>query len=134
MNQSTTSRGRKPRTRGLPRMFPAALFCLCLAPLCDADDRYLELIDEEVSKVDSVPVDKAGDEGEESRTAAATSAAQPVPSRKDFEALLRQEHVGTFSFYRRLPERSREEVFVDYSSGASMEALRDKIIDRYLHP
>jgi hypothetical protein len=57
-----------------------------------------------------------------------------VPSRKSFEALLRQQHVGTYSFYRRLPERSREEIFVDFGSGASMESLRDKVVDRYLHP
>ena len=115
-------------------MYPVAVFCLCLAPLCGADDSYLELIDEEVSKVEGVSVDKPGDEGETSRAAAPTPAAQSVPLREDFEAMLRREHVGTFSFYRRLPERSREEIFVDYSNGASMEALRSKIIDRYLHP
>ena len=115
-------------------MYPVMVFCLCLAPLCGADDRYLELIDEEVSKVEGVSVDKPGDEGVTSGAAAVKPAAQSVPLREDFEALLRREHVGTFSFYRRLPERSREEIFVDYSNGASMEALRGKIIDRYLHP
>ncbi len=115
-------------------MYPVVAFCLCMAPLSGADDRYLELIDEEVSKVDSVSVDKAGDEGETSPPEAQGSGAASVPLREDVEALLRREHVGTFSFYRRLPERSREEIFVDYSNGASMEALRGKIIDRYLHP
>ena len=134
MNQSTTSRGRTPRSWSLPGMYPVAVLCLCLAPPCGADDRYLELIDEEVSKVDSVSVDKAVDEGQTPPAEAKASGTQSVPLRKDFEALLRREHVGTFSFYRRLPERSREEIFVDYSNGASMEALRGKIIDRYLHP
>ena len=134
MNQSTTSRGRTPLSWSLPGMYPVAVLCLCLAPTCGADDRCLELIDEEVSKVDSVSVDKAVDEGQTPSAEAKASGTQSVPLRKDFEALLRREHVGTFSFYRRLPERSREEIFVDYSNGASMEALRGKIIDRYLHP
>jgi len=115
-------------------MYPVVALCLCMAPLCGADDRYLELLDEEVSKVDSVSVDKADDEGETSSAEAQAPEAVSVPLREDFEALLRREHVGTFSFYRRLPERSREEIFVDFSNGASMEALRGKIIDRYLHP
>lgn len=51
-----------------------------------------------------------------------------------FETLLRQEHVGTYSFYRKLPGRGREEVFVDYRNGASMEALREKVVNRYLNP
>jgi hypothetical protein len=42
--------------------------------------------------------------------------------------------VGTYTFYRRLPERSRAEIFVDYGEGASMQVLRDKVVDRYLHP
>ena len=134
MNRTKISRGRKPRSWSLPGIYPVAVVCLCLAPLCGADDRYLELVDEEVSKVGSVSVDKPVDEGETSRAEAEAPQARPVPLRKDFEALLRREHVGTFSFYRRLPERSREEIFVDYSNGASIEALRGKIVDRYLHP
>ena len=134
MNQTTISRGREPRSWSLPGIYPVAVLCLCLVPLCGAEDRYLELIDEEVSKVDGVSVDKAGDEGETSRTEAEAPGARSVPLRKDFEELLRREHVGTFSFYSRLPDRSREEIFVDFSNGASMEALRGKIVDRYLHP
>ena len=56
-----------------------AVFCLCLVPPCGADDRYLELIDEEVSKVDSVSVDKAVDEGKTSRAEAEAPVARSVP-------------------------------------------------------
>jgi hypothetical protein len=65
---------------------------------------------------------------------AKTAGEAKVSSRVAFENLLREQHVGTYSFYRRLPERSREEVFLDFSRGASMESLRGKIVDRYLHP
>ena len=57
-----------------------------------------------------------------------------TPSRAHFESMLRAEHVGTYAFYRRLPERSRQEVFADYSNGATLDVVRDKIVERFLHP
>jgi hypothetical protein len=63
-----------------------------------------------------------------------TESDRPEPSRAHFETLLERRHLGTYTVYSRLPERSREEVFLDYSGGAPIEALREKIIDRYLHP
>ena len=97
-----------------------------------ADDPYLELLDAEASKVESVSTDKNVDRDAQVRPEA-NGGTGLAPSREDFEALLRERHVGTYSFYRRLPERSREEIFLDYSAGASLEALRSKVIDRYLH-
>ena len=99
-----------------------------------AGDPYLEMLDEEVTKVEAAPTDTADDGKASSANADSAQLAQPVPSQKKFETLLRQQQVGTYSFYRRLPERSREEIFADYSGGASMEMLREKIIERYLHP
>ncbi|MDJ0738925.1 MAG: hypothetical protein QNJ91_04370 [Gammaproteobacteria bacterium] len=125
-----TDRGRKPRRVALSAVLWAALACASFA----AEDPYLELLDAEATKVDGNSTDTAEDDaGAAPRTDAAGSA-EPAPSRGDFEAQLRNRHVGTYSFYRRLPERSREEIFIDYSNGASLEALRSKIIDRYLHP
>ena len=98
-----------------------------------ADDAYLDLLDQEVTKVEPGLTD-TGEGGADASEDAGRQAATPAPSRSHFEALLQKQHVGTYSFYRRLPERIREEVFLDYSAGASMEALREKIIDRYLHP
>ena len=98
-----------------------------------ADDAYLDLLDREVTKVEPGLTD-TGEEGAKASEDTRRQAATPAPSRTHFEALLQKQHVGTYSFYRRLPERIREEVFLDYSAGAPMEALREKIIDRYLHP
>jgi hypothetical protein len=107
-----------------------ALLWSSLAVVQAATDPYLELLDEEATKVER----RSTDTGTDADSAARVDDPRPGPSRERFEALLEQQHVGTYSFYRKLPERSREEVFLDYSSGASMDALREKIVDRYLHP
>jgi hypothetical protein len=111
------------------------LIALPLSVSHAVDDPYLQMLDEEVTKVEGGLTDT----GKEDATARpdrtrGVQDAQAVASRKSFEAMLRQQHVGTYSFYRRLPERSREEVYVDYGNGASVESLRDKVVDRYLHP
>ena len=89
-----------------------------------ADDPYLKMFDKEVTKVEA-GMQIGSTRGE---------AAETASSREHFERMLRQKHVGTYSFYRRLPPRSREQVFLDYRNGAPMEVLRGKIIDRFLHP
>jgi hypothetical protein len=99
-----------------------------------ADDAYLQLLDEEVTKVEAVSTDKEGDDAGRSAEDGAMGRTQTAPSRERFESLLRKQHVGTYSFYRRLPERSREEIFIDYANGASMETVREKVVDRFLHP
>ncbi len=115
--------------------FCGAIFAAAsVATAVAADDAYLELLDREATKVERVPTDTAGDGGAGSDRAEQRPVAQARPSRDHFEALLQHQHVGTYSFYRKLPERSREEIFLDYGDGASMEALREKIVDRYLHP
>jgi hypothetical protein len=98
------------------------------------DDSYLQMLDEEATKVDGVVTDKESQRETATSDSAKTAGEAKVSSRVAFENLLREQHVGTYSFYRRLPERSREEVFLDFSRGASMESLRGKIVDRYLHP
>jgi len=106
-----------------------------LASAQAAEDTYLELLDQEVIKVEPSATDTVGDNPRGSPPdERVLAAAPPAPSRAHFETLMSRQHVGTYSFYSRLPERSREEIFLDYSNGASMEALREKIIDRYLHP
>ena len=111
----------------------ATLLAVLLPQAHAADDAYLRLLDEEVIKVEEPATDTGLDDAASSRPINIDQALQPV-SRERFETLLKQTRVGTYSFYRRLPERSREEIFLDYSGGASLEALRGKIIDRYLHP
>ena len=39
---------------------------------------------------------------------------------------------GTYGFYRKLPERSRQEVFGEYRRGVGMDKIRKKIVSRLL--
>lgn len=105
-----------------------------LLPVLASDDPYLDLLDQEASKVERRSTDTLDDGSAPPGGSAIVRPTRNIPSRERFEALLRQEHVGTYSFYSKLPERSREEVFLDFSRGTSLEALRKKIVDRYLHP
>lgn len=123
-------RGWMPDCQYLLRLLGVIAAGYSVSPALAADDPYLELLDREVTKVEPV----ASDTVDEGRGVVGNDASRPVASKESFETLLRRQHVGTYSFYRRLPERSREEVYLDYRSGASMEVLRGKIIDRYLHP
>ncbi len=52
--------------------------------------------------------------------------------RADFEAELAK-HKGTYSFYRKLPEKDRAEVFKAYREGAGFVRIRRMIIDRGMH-
>jgi len=110
-----------------------AMCCMVATDVVATDDPYLQLLDEEATKVDGIPTDTET-QGDVPTPAGPARESAPPGSRADFENLMRIEHVGTYSFYRRLPERSKEEVYLDYSRGASMESLRGKIVDRYLHP
>jgi len=122
------------RTRMTGKLCVACLPMLLVGPglVAAADADYLKLLDEEVSKVDGAVTRVEAD-----APVAKTDTAPVVRasgSRKQFEGLLREQHVGTYSFYRRLPERNRQEIFLDYQSGMPMNQLRDKIVDRFLHP
>lgn len=115
--------------------FLAALLCCALCPgLYATDDAYLKALDAEVSKVGGALTDTGGDAAPGASPGSTQKDARPESSRERFEALLRERHIGTYSFYRRLPERSREEIFLDYAGGDAMDVLRDKIVDRFLHP
>ncbi|MCG6966314.1 MAG: hypothetical protein LJE59_07380 [Chromatiaceae bacterium] len=135
MSRTTPSPcSRMPLYRFLRHLCGAALLCLLSPWVQAAEDAYLQQLNREVTKVEAAPTDTQGDGGALATQKEGPRAGQALASRADFEASLKDQHVGTYSFYRRLPERSREEIFLDYSAGASMEDLRGKIIDRYLHP
>jgi hypothetical protein len=53
-------------------------------------------------------------------------------SRKAFEADLATRHKGSYTFYQKLSRRSREEVFQAYRDGASIDEIRQIIMERFL--
>ncbi len=51
----------------------------------------------------------------------------------DFEEELKVRFLGSFTFYKKLPQRSREEVYHGYLNGNTIEEIRKMIMNRYLH-
>jgi hypothetical protein len=113
-----TARLEKPWCRRVGyRVIPFALLFLPLS-LRGAD--YLDSIQVEAQKLD-------GEAGVE-----APAAVSDGP-RVDFEHQLEQRYGGTYLFYKKLPEKSQEEVFLEYRAGASIEGVRTTIMNRFLH-
>ncbi len=105
--------------------FVSALLLVGLLPAgfvgaADADD-YLKMLEAEATKVGTpataVPTDENG-----------SNADIGV-----FEDELKAHYSGTYAFYKKLPRRTQEEIYTEYSQGASIEDIRDKIYDRYLN-
>lgn len=99
-----------------------------------ADD-YLSELDAEVQKVEAHTID--GESGVDSLeappgTGVQTNGGREGVSRESFELLLRKRYLGTYGFYKKLPERSRQEIYIEYQQGASMDEVRKKIVDRLL--
>jgi hypothetical protein len=122
----------------IPGSRKLAASCLCLllllgAPALWAD--YLSDLDAEVKKVEARQIDgESGTSTVEAPAELSTAAGEPREgaTRDAFEALLKENYLGTFGFYKKLPERSRQEIYIDYRDGAPMSEVRKKIIDRLL--
>ena len=97
-------------------VFPLAL------PAADDDD-YLKQIESEAFKV--------GDVAEE--TAASGDAAASDADIETFEQELEGQYRGSYLFYKKLPRRGQEEIFLEYQKGASIGEIRKKIMNRFLH-
>ncbi len=96
---------------------------MSLSAAADAGDDYLESLEAEARKLGPV-----------------APAVQPETSaeqngrgdRAGFEAELAK-HKGTYSFYRKLQEKDKAEVFKAYEEGADFARIRRMIIDRRMH-
>jgi len=51
----------------------------------------------------------------------------------DFEDELKDRFLGSFTFYKKLPQRSREEVYRGYLNGNTIREIRKMKMNRYLH-
>ncbi len=98
-----------------------------LAGFVHADeDEYLRSLEAEAEKIGSMePVETGSAETED---ATAIDAQRNV-----FESYLKSKHRGTYAFYRKLPDRSKEEIFKAFVDGASMKDIRHMVIDRKLN-
>lgn len=103
-----------------------------VSPVVSAED-YLSELASEARKVETRQIDSA--EGKEEVIAApAQQPAAPARSvdRAAFEGLLKEHYLGTYRFYKKLSERSREEIFEQYRGGADIGVIRSKIVARLL--
>ncbi|MET0060847.1 MAG: hypothetical protein AB2552_07205 [Candidatus Thiodiazotropha endolucinida] len=89
------------------------------------EDPYLSAISSEAEKVESTETTTGSEVDDEDVV--------DGPSLKAFEEDLKASYMGSFTFYKKLPRRSREEVFEEYKGGASIDEIRKKIMDRFLN-
>ena len=97
-------------------MFPLAL------PAAEGDD-YLKQIQSEAFKV-------SDDAGGATASAGADASAADIET---FEQELEGQYRGSYLFYKKLPRRGQEEIFLEYQKGASIGDIRKKIMNRFLH-
>lgn len=113
----------------------SSFLVLASVPALSADD-YLSELDAEAKKVEARKIDgESGTSTVEAPPDVPSSddgVSRPGASRDAFESLLKKKYLGTFGFYKKLPERSRQEIFLEYQRGAPMAEVRKKIIDRLL--
>jgi hypothetical protein len=108
----------------------AMLFCLLcsmMQVLLAEDDPYLAAITAEAKKIDSGvtgPGDGSQAQGDSSEEDAARMA---------FEDDLKSRYMGSYTFYKKLPRRARDEVYDEYKGGVSVDEIRRKIMDRFLN-
>ena len=103
--------------------FTTALLLMFYLSVFAAEDDYLQSLEAEVDKVehgvDPAVSEKSGSDMEAQRAA--------------FEELLEGQYRGTYVFYKRLSERSKQEVFLRYAGGAPVKDIRGMIVDRSLN-
>ena len=107
-----------------PLLFAIACGLLQTGALTAAEDDFLSAIEAESQKVDS------RQEADEQKTTSDTQV--DAEARDKFETVLAKQYQGSFKFYSKLPERSRQEIVQEYERGTSMVKIRKKIIDRFM--
>ena len=107
------------------RVFLLAVTCVSNA--FAEEDPYLSTLSQEAQKVDAKTQPTLS--REDSRVAPADGGL----SIEVFEEDLKARYKGSHTFYQKLPRRAQEEVFLEYRDGASIDEIREKIMDRFLN-
>jgi len=126
-----------PKYRSIGPLLPSVLLTFLFFSLAgsvwSAEGGYLSELAAEVEKVEEQTLGEADAPGVAPASADDPSKANTDASREAFELKLRDRYMGSYGFYKRLPERSRQEVFEEYRQGADMKQIRKKIISRLLN-
>lgn len=116
-------------------VFAIALGFSFTGALWAADDDYLSAIEAESGKVDARQDKATSDTTVTEGSGAAGSDANEPPDtevRDKFEKILDKKYHGSYVFYKKLPERSKQEIVQEYKRGTEFVVLRKKIIDRFM--
>lgn len=119
------------RSLGVQKFFTvsAFLFALSFTGLLFAagEDDYLKALEAESQKITDTK--ELVDDGEAAEGEDTESDAQ----RNEFEVYMKAKYRGTYAFYRKLPDRTREEIFNAFVDGASMTDIRHMVIERKMN-
>ncbi len=87
-------------------------------------DAYLDMIEAETEKIAGpLPTVVDGEAGAESEEDAGF---------QEFLAYLKEESLGSYTFFEKLTPAQRSEVFERHKQGASLEQIREIIMERFL--
>lgn len=113
---------------GMRRLIISLTLCMAAA-VCGAaeEDPFLSAISREAAKVDGTTQPTL------EKNEAQAGSPDAGPSIEAFEEDLKSRYRGSYTFYDKLPRRTREEVFEEYREGASIDEIRKKIMDRFLN-
>ena len=109
------------------RLWAVLLTVACCGGVLAEEDPYLSTLSQEAKKVDAANQPTLSETGE------SPAPAEGGLSVQAFEEDLRAQYMGSYTFYLKLPRRTKEEIFLEYSNGASIDEIRQKIMDRFLH-
>jgi len=125
-----TARTTRPKSMinyGFGHLRHVVLLCLPISMgAMAAEDPYLSAISLEAKKVDAAAQPTLDSPESE-------PASDGGLDLQSFEGDLKARYKGSYTFYVKLPQRSREEIFQEYRDGASIDEIRKKIMDRFLH-
>ena len=113
------------------------------------EDSYLDQLEVESQKLTDRPVlapkrysSDAGGEGNEAENEVFQTEGESLAPSPDFdedltwvefEEELKSRFLGSFTFYKKLPQHSREEIYHGYLKGNAIKEIRKKVMNRYLH-
>ena len=102
------------------------------------DNAYLEALEKEAEKVEQRDVGQRANDADPDSAGTQlplSNANQTAPaiSRDEFEAMLKQRYRGIDAFYSKLTQRSKEEIYDNYTQGTDIKTLREKVLKRYRH-
>ncbi len=123
--------------KGIPLLLPLVLLGSFDQAIAQSSDSYLDAIEGEASEL-SLDQKTQAQQNESPRAvnvAPATQEAEqfnqlvPGLTVEQFEQVLKTSYIGSYLFYKRLPNNLRDEVYESYKSDSNPDAVRAKIIE-----